>query len=56
MRELTERLDDKTRLRAKTSLSLKEFWKLVRQVIKKSGALEGVMDQDGVLQTEQALV
>ena len=34
-REATECLDYKTRLRAKISLSSKEFWKLVRRVIEK---------------------
>ena len=37
---------------AKTKLSPKQFWKLVRKVARKSGGLSAVKDSDGNLHTE----
>ena len=37
---------------SKAKLSLKQFWKLVRKVSRKSGGLTAVKDKDGCLYTE----
>ena len=55
-KETEERLAYRKRLRARNDMTSKQFWKLVRKVIRKSGALDGVMDEHGILQTERELV
>ena len=48
----TRRKVRRFRLRARKSLSAKQFWKLVRKVVKKAGCLSAIKDLEGVLATD----
>ena len=49
----TRRKVRRFRLRARKSMSSKQFWKLVRKVVKKAGCLSAIKDLEGVLATDR---
>ena len=53
---MEQRMAYRTRVRAKTALTSKQFWKLVKRTVKKAGTITTVLDEDGQLYTDRAMI